>query len=55
MPALKPWQIIPVPPPTLPSSTVSLADAQGRVDVLRVHALAADVVEEAVERLADDR
>ena len=56
IPPLKPWQIIPVPPPTSPSSTAPpLARVQCLVDVLGPHVEAVDVVEQPVPRLPDDR
>ena len=55
MPPLKPWQIMPVPPPTLPSLTeASLASRQRIVDVVGGDVRAVDVVEHAVPRLGDD-
>ena len=56
IPPLNSWQIIPVPPPTPPSSTgPPLARASACVDVLGAHVEAVDVVERAVPRLPDDR
>ena len=56
MPPLNSWQTIPVPPPTLPSSTAPAPCFRQRlVDVIHRHVEAVDVVEEAVPRLARDR
>ncbi len=56
MPPLKRWQIMPVPPPTLPSMTgPSEASLEGLVEVLRPHVLAIDVVEPAIPGLAHHR
>ena len=55
MPPLKPWQIMPVPPPTLPSATgPPCAAASADVDVFGSHVVAVDVVEQPVVGLADD-
>ena len=55
MPPLNSWQIMPVPPPTFPSATAPPCAAVERgVDVLCRTCWPSDVVEEAVEGLADD-
>ena len=56
IPPLKPWQIIPVPPPTAPCSTgpsAARSSAAKTCSATHVHPL--DLVQEAVVGLADDR
>ena len=56
MPPLKPWQTMPVPPPTLPSATgPGFAASSAANSVLGRDVKAVDVVQEAVVRLAHDR
>ena len=56
IPPLKPWQTMPVPPPTEPSSTgPSAARSSAAAGVLGLDVEAVDVVQEAVPGLADDR
>ena len=56
MPHLKPWQVMPVPPPTLPSSTGAAFRAfDRRVHVRGLHVESVDVVQLAVPGLGHDR
>ena len=56
VPPLNPWQIMPVPPPTLPSATAPpLRAVERREHVLRLHVKAVDVVEIAVPGFGHDR
>ncbi len=56
MPPLNSWQIIPVPPPTLPSGTgPDAASAECRQRVVGGHVEAVDVVQMTVVGLADHR
>ncbi len=55
MPHLNSWQIMPVPPPTLPSATGPVrALGERALDVLGPHVKAVDVVEVAVPGLGHD-
>ena len=56
MPHLNSWQIMPVPPPTLPSATgPARAESSAAIDVLRPDMKTVDVVEVAVLCLGHDR
>ena len=56
MPPLKPWQSIPVPPPTLPSATgPPRAPSSALMTCSRLHVKAVDVVQAAVVGLGHHR
>ena len=50
----RPWQTIPVPPPTAPSSKSSPAEAMAEKDMLLLHGALTDIVEGAIVTLADN-